>query len=378
MQRPPRILVIEDEAIVAADIRRTLMGMGYEVLETADSAKEAIDRATASRPDLALVDIHIKGDLDGIQTAEILRERFRVPVIYLTAFADETTVERAKWTEPVGYLLKPIKALELRSVVEVGLYKHAMETRLREREHQLEAANADLEAFNYTVAHDLRTPLTVIIGYSETLVLSAAKLDEAGTQQLLERIAAVGNRMAQTIDDLLKLATLTRVELKRTSTDLGGIAREVAEGLRQQQAAQVVDLSIAEPTLGMGDPGLLRSALENLLGNAFKFTSKQPNPKIEFGSVQKDGETIYFVRDNGAGFDMASTDKLFAPFQRLHKQNEYEGTGIGLACVQRIIQRHGGRIWAESTPGEGATFWFSLNESQDSETVTVGTPQILG
>jgi len=378
VQRPPRILVIEDEAIVAADIRRTLMGMGYEVLETADSAKEAIDRATASRPDLALVDIHIKGDLDGIQTAEILRERFRVPVIYLTAFADETTVERAKWTEPVGYLLKPIKALELRSVVEVGLYKHAMETRLREREHQLEAANADLEAFNYTVAHDLRTPLTVIIGYSETLVLSAAKLDEAGTQQLLERIAAVGNRMAQTIDDLLKLATLTRVELKRTSTDLGGIAREVAEGLRQQQAAQVVDLSIAEPTLGMGDPGLLRSALENLLGNAFKFTSKQPNPKIEFGSVQKDGETIYFVRDNGAGFDMASTDKLFAPFQRLHKQNEYEGTGIGLACVQRIIQRHGGRIWAESTPGEGATFWFSLNESQDSETVTVGTPQILG
>ena len=378
MQRPPRILVIEDEAIVAADIRRTLMGMGYEVLETADSAKEAIDRATASRPDLALVDIHIKGDLDGIQTAEILRERFRVPVIYVTAFADETTVERAKWTEPVGYLLKPIKALELRSVVEVGLYKHAMETRLREREHQLEAANADLEAFNYTVAHDLRTPLTVIIGYSETLVLSAAKLDEAGTQQLLERIAAVGNRMAQTIDDLLKLATLTRVELKRTSTDLGGIAREVAEGLRQQQAAQVVDLSIAEPTLGMGDPGLLRSALENLLGNAFKFTSKQPNPKIEFGSVQKDGETIYFVRDNGAGFDMASTDKLFAPFQRLHKQNEYEGTGIGLACVQRIIQRHGGRIWAESTPGEGATFWFSLNESQDSETVTVGTPQILG
>lgn len=360
MQRPPRILVIEDEAIVAADMRRSLMGMGYEVLETADSAKEAIERATASRPDLALVDIHIKGDLDGIQTAEILRERFRVPVIYVTAFADETTVERAKWTEPVGYLLKPIKILELRSVVEVGLYKHAMETRLREREQQLEIANADLEAFNYTVAHDLRTPLTVIAGFAETLLRSAAKLDEAKKQHLLERIATSSYRMSQTIEDLLKLASLTRVELKRTSTDLGLIAREVAEGLNQQHASRVVDISIAEPMLGMGDPGLLRSAIENLLGNAFKFTSKQPNPKIEFGSVQKDGATVYFVSDNGVGFDMASTDKLFAPFQRLHNQDEYEGTGIGLACVQRIIQRHGGRIWAESTPGEGATFWFSL------------------
>ena len=366
MQRPSRILVIEDEAIVAADIQRSLIDAGYEVLETASSAEEAIARASVLRPDIALIDIHIKGDLDGIETAQILRDRFEVPVIYLTAYADETTVERAKRTEPQGYLIKPIKILELRSAVEVGLYKHEMETRLRERELQLEAANADLEAFNYTVAHDLRGPLTVMIGFADTLLLSADKLDAKDQQQILERIAAASHRMSQTIDNLLKLASLTRVELERIPTDLGGIAREVADGLSQQHAARVVDISIAEPTLGIADPGLLRSALENLLGNAFKFTSKQPDPKIEFGSVAKDGETVYFVSDNGAGFDMDSSDssdKLFAPFQRLHDQQEFEGTGIGLACVQRIIQRHGGRIWAESTPGEGATFWFSLGET---------------
>lgn len=360
--------MVEDEAIVAADIRRSLIEIGYDVLETADSAEEAIARAVQLRPDLALVDIHIKGDLDGIETAQILRERFRVPVIYLTAYADETTVERAKMTEPLGYLLKPIKVLELRLAVEVGIYKHEMEIRLREREQQLEDANADLEAFNYSVAHDLRTPLTVIIGFAETLLESAAKLDEKEQQHLLERIAVGSRRMAQAIDALLRLASLTRVELERVPTDLGVIAREVADGLNHPDAARSVDLSITEPMIGIGDPGLLRSALENLLGNAFKFTSKQPDPKIEFGSVQKDGETVYFVSDNGAGFDMASTDKLFTPFQRLHGQQEFEGTGIGLACVQRIIQRHGGRIWAESSPGEGATFWFSLGKSEESET----------
>ncbi len=362
MQPPARILVVEDEAIVAADVRRSLIDMGYEVPETASSGEEAIASASKMRPDLALMDIHIKGDLDGIQTAEILRERFRVPVIYVTAYADEVTVERAKKTEPLGYLLKPIKILELRSVVEVGLYKHAMENRLREREQQLEAANVDLEAFSYTVAHDLRQPLSAIFGFAETLLRPEANLDEAQRRHIAERIARAAKRMSRLIDDLLKLGSLTRVELKRIPTDLAGLAREVAYELRQQDADRVVELSIAEPTRGIADPGLLRSVLENLLGNAWKFTSKEPKPKIEFGSVQEGGETVYFVSDNGAGFDMASANKLFVPFQRLHDPDEFEGTGIGLACVQRVIQRHGGRIWAESTPGRGATFWFSLGE----------------
>ncbi len=363
MQKPARILVVEDEAIVAADVRRSLIDMGYEVPDTASSGKEAIACATQMRLDLALMDIHIKGELDGIQTAEILRERFRVPVIYVTAYADEVTVERAKKTEPLGYLLKPIKVLELRSAVEVGLYKYAMETRLREREQQLEAANADLEAFSYTVAHDLRQPLFAIFGFAATLLRPEGNLDEAQRRHVAERIAAAGERMSRLIDDLLKLGTLTHVELKRISTDLGSIAREVAEELRQQDAARVVEISIAEPTRGIADPGLLRSVLENLLGNARKFTSKQPDPKIEFASIQEGGETLYFVRDNGAGFDMSSAKMLFVPFQRLHDAKEFEGTGIGLAFVQRIVQRHGGRIWAESTPGQGATFWFSLGES---------------
>lgn len=365
MQPPTRILVVEDEAIVAADIRRNLIDLGYEVMETASSAEEAIARASEMRPDLALMDIHIKGDLDGIETAEILRKRFRVPVIYVTAYADEMTVERAKKTEPQGYLLKPIKISELRSVVEIGLYKHSMDTRLRERDEQLEAANADLEAFSYSAAHDLRTPLTAIGGFAATLLKHAANLDEAERHDLTERIYSSSQRMGQIIDDLLKFASLTRVELRRIPTDLGAIAREVADGLSKQDSARVVELTIAEPALGMGDPGLLRSALENLLGNAWKFTGKVPDPKIEFGSVQEDGQTVYFVSDNGVGFDMASADKLFAPFQRLHDVRQFEGTGIGLAGVQRIIQRHGGRIWAESTPDEGATFWFSLGESED-------------
>lgn len=363
---PARILVVEDEAIVAADIRRSLMDMGYDVVQTAGSAEEAIDRASELRPDLALLDIHIKGKLDGIETAEILRKRFQIPVIYVTAYADEPTVERAKKTEPQGYLLKPIKLLELRSVVEVGLYKHAMETQLRERERELQVANADLEAFAYTVAHDLRQPLSVIGGLAQTLLLPDGKIDDVTRREAVERIGAAGKRMAQVIDDLLELACLTRAEMQRTLTDLGAVAREVADGLGIRDPDRVVDVSIAEPTQGMGDPGLIRSALENLLGNAWKFTSKKSSATIEFGSIHRNGEQTYFVRDNGVGFDMARAEKLFAPFQRLHDAREFEGTGVGLASVYRIVQRHGGRIWAESEPDQGATFWFTLGGSEDA------------
>jgi signal transduction histidine kinase len=219
---------------------------------------------------------------------------------------------------------------------------------------------AELEAFSYSVSHDLRAPLRGIDGFSQALLDDHLEsLDEEG-KQYLRRIRAGAQRMGQLIDDLLKLSKVTRSELRPTRVDLSQIAREVAEGLQQQDAARRVDLMVKEGLVARGDPRLLRVALENLLGNAWKFTSKLPSARIELGQKDADGRQVFFVRDNGAGFDMEYAEKLFGAFQRLHAMTEFPGTGIGLATVQRVIHRHGGKVWAEGAVGQGATFYFTL------------------
>jgi light-regulated signal transduction histidine kinase (bacteriophytochrome) len=237
-----------------------------------------------------------------------------------------------------------------------------LERRVLERTAELEAANRELEAFSYSVSHDLRAPLRSISGFSQALVEDVAeRLDERG-HDYLQRIQAATSRMSQLIDDLLALARVSRVELQRTSARLGEIARSCADVLQQNDPARQVSWSIPADLRADADPRLVKIAFENLLGNAWKFTRKQPEARIEVG-VQNNGERVYFVRDNGAGFDMAHAEKLFAPFQRLHTNADFEGTGVGLATVQRVIHRHGGRIWAEGTVGKGATFFFTLGET---------------
>jgi PAS domain S-box-containing protein len=236
-----------------------------------------------------------------------------------------------------------------------------LEQRVRERTAELAAANKELEAFSYSVSHDLRTPLRAIDGFSHALKEDCgAQLSEAG-QVHLQRVFAATQRMAQLIDDLLKLSRVSRAEVNKEDLDLSELAQRVVAELRQVQPGRAVEVVIAPDIHGQGDVALLGAVLENLLGNAWKFTGKTAAPRIEFGqTTDADGVPVYFVRDNGAGFDMAYVGKLFGAFQRLHTLAEFPGEGIGLATVQRIIRRHGGRVWAEGAVDQGATFYFTL------------------
>lgn len=236
---------------------------------------------------------------------------------------------------------------------------------LKQRSEELAAANRELEAFAYSVSHDLRAPLRAIDGFSQALLEDyGERLDGPGLDYL-RRVRAASQRMAALIDDLLQLSRLTRAPLQPRVVDLSSMAREILSELQEQQPDRFVQVDIQPGMQVWGDPGLLRTALQNLLDNAWKYTSKNAYARIEVGCDQTDGDTVFYVRDNGAGFDMRYADKLFGPFQRLHHPSEYEGTGIGLATVQRIIHRHGGRIWAESSPGQGATFYFRLATTSD-------------
>jgi len=238
--------------------------------------------------------------------------------------------------------------------------RKAAEETLRRYAAQLESANAELEAFAYSVSHDLRAPLRSLDGFSQALLEDYAdRLDAQGTDYL-QRVRSGSQRMAQLIDDLLNLSRVTRAQMRMGSVDLSALAEGIATELRKSDPSRRVEFAIAPALVVHADPGLLGVVLENLLGNAWKFTGKRLGARIELGVTPHNGRPTYFVRDNGAGFDMTYADKLFGAFQRLHGSGEFEGTGIGLATVQRIIHRHGGRIWAEAAPDHGATFYFTL------------------
>ena len=235
------------------------------------------------------------------------------------------------------------------------------------RTGQLQTANKELESFAYSVSHDLRAPLRAIDGFSQTVLEDCAPLlDDAG-RFAIERIRANAIRMGRLIDDMLHLARISHGELSPGPTDLGALARQIVAELREQQPDRNLDVRIAEGLVADVDPDFIRIALANLLSNAVKFTGNQAAPRIDFASETRDGEVVYYVRDNGAGFDMAYADQVFRPFERLHSQDEFPGTGIGLATVQRVIRRHGGRIWADAAIGRGATFFFTLRSEAGAE-----------
>ncbi|HML23168.1 MAG TPA: PAS domain-containing protein [Aggregatilinea sp.] len=249
---------------------------------------------------------------------------------------------------------------QIKAQDEIRSLNNELEQRVRERTSQLSAVNRELEAFSYSVSHDLRTPLRAIDGFSHALLEDYGDILSQEGRYYLERIRVASQRLGQLIDDLLKLSRLTRSEIQRMPTDLSDLAHSILEELRISQPKRHVQAVIQPKIIAEGDPRLLRVALENLLNNAWKFTSQTASAQIEFGTLDYEDERVYYIRDNGAGFDMTYADKLFGAFQRLHSTSEFEGTGIGLATVQRIIHRHGGRIWASSAVNEGATFYFTL------------------
>jgi signal transduction histidine kinase len=415
-----RILVVEDERIVARDLAGALLELGYAVPGTVATGEEAIERARDLRPDVVLMDIRLPGAIDGIQAAASIREQCHIPVIYLTAHSDDETLRRAMQTEPLGYLVKPFSPPQLRCAIEIALHRREINARLRERqqwlsarlrcgegaaggedsdaprvsylnlvaealagwrlgeaeferrlaEHieELEAANRELENFTCSVARDLRGPLRGIDGLSQSLIEDhAANLGPEGLKTL-NQVRQTAGRMRQvidnllllSIDDLLLLSRVSKAEPRKNLVDLSSIATDVVAELRQSIPQRTVKVILEKDVRVEGDASLLRIVLENLLGNAWKFTSQVEHARIEFGAIDREGNQVCFVRDNGAGFDMKQADQLFVAFHRLDSASQFDGNGLGLAIAQRAINRHGGRIWAEGALGRGATFYFAL------------------
>jgi signal transduction histidine kinase len=355
-----RILWADDNADMRDYVRR-LLAEQYDVVAVGDGL-EALARARTEPPDLVLTDVMMPG-LDGFGLLRALRGddlTRTVPVILLSARAGEEAAVEGLQAGADDYLAKPFSARELLARVRTHL-EQARARRAWARD--LEEANRELEAFSYSVSHDLRAPLRAIDGFSKALLADQAdRLDDEGRHHL-DRVRAATTRMSHLIDDLLNLSRLIRTPLRRQPVDLAELALTVLEELRRTDPTREVALEVEPELGGQADVRLMTVALENLLRNAWKFTSQRPRARITFGKVVRDGAPAFVVRDDGAGFDMAHAKHLFQPFQRLHRESEFPGTGIGLATVHRIILRHRGRLWAESAVDQGASFFFTLGDA---------------
>ncbi len=258
-------------------------------------------------------------------------------------------------------LLLVLGLLHLRKTARLERELRSAQDALAEQARRFDVSAKEMEGVSYAISHDLRAPLRIVEGFANIVLEDyGERLDGIGREHL-QRIVAAAARMNRMIDALLGMAQRTSRALQREQVDLSGLGRELADELRANDVARKVQFAIAPDLVADGDPVLLRIALQNLLGNAFKFTALAAPAQIAFGcDGERDGVPVYFVRDNGAGFDMRFADRIFGLFQRFHSQNEFPGTGIGLATVQRIVRKHGGAIWAESEPGKGACFYFTL------------------
>ncbi|HVW24996.1 MAG TPA: response regulator [Polyangiaceae bacterium] len=389
---PKRILAVDDSMTYLQEVSRVLRGDGYDVV-LARSGEEAIEMLAVQPVDCILLDLLMPG-LGGREACKRIKTSpvvGHIPLIILTAVEDPDSMLDGLGAGADDYISKASEFEILKARVRAqmrrkqfedehrrireALLKSELEAKAAQKAAEARAAlvaelkrkNRELEAFSYSVSHDLRAPLRGISGFSEALVRDYAdKLDERGLGYL-RRVQASAQRMGELIDDLLELSRVTRAELRRARVDLSKLARVVTEDLARKEPSRTVSVQIQEGLFVDGDSSLLRIVLENLLGNAWKFTARVPLARIEVSMTNQEDEPVYTVRDNGAGFDMKYVSKLFNPFQRLHGEAEYPGTGIGLATVHRIVDRHGGRIWADAASGAGATFYFTIPRADVSE-----------
>jgi signal transduction histidine kinase len=349
----PRVVWADDNADMRDYVTR-LLADHFEVVAVADG-EAALEATREQLPDLVLSDVMMPR-LDGFGLLAALRSDPRtqaVPVILLSARAGAEASTEGMNAGADDYLIKPFAARELvarvRTHVTLGRTRRAWAA-------ELERANKELEAFSYSVSHDLRAPVRAIAGFSEVLLEDDA-LDPSERRELLQRVHHSAQRMHAIIDDLLALSQVGRGELRREPVNLTAITRRIVGELRTRDPSRVVEVSVGEGLVAAADSRLVTIALENLLANAWKFTSRRPRAEITIAC--EDGR-VFEIRDNGAGFDMAGSTRLFEPFQRLHASSDFEGTGIGLAIVRRIVERHGGKVWAHGEIDRGATVRFTL------------------
>ncbi|MBI3072006.1 MAG: response regulator [Deltaproteobacteria bacterium] len=381
------ILLVDDQED-GLTVLEAILSPLRQNLVTARSGAEALRQMLALDFAAVILDVQMPG-MDGFEVANIVRKREKTkstPLIFLTAgHRTEASVFRGYAAGAVDYLFKPVEPEILKSKVSVfvdlarktelvrrqadALAAREAEARvlvgtLEQKNRALDALNKEIESFSYSVSHDLRAPLRGLDGFSQALLADYdAKLDDHG-RTFLHYIRDSAHKMSALIDGLLVLSRVTRSEVNRESVDLSVIASRVASRLQGPEPTRRAEFVIAEGLVADGDARLLEAVLENLLGNAWKFTRRCDVARIEVGRTRVEGVVAYFVKDNGAGFDAKYAKKLFGAFQRLHSDAEFEGHGIGLATVQRIVHRHGGQIWAEGVVDEGAKFTFTLGEGE--------------
>lgn len=509
LQTKTRVLVVEDEIIVSEDLQQRLVMLGFEVAGAADTAADAIELATATRPDVALMDIMLHGRPEGIDAAEHLRLRLDIPVIYLTAHSDAATLERAKRTDPAGYIVKPFDDSQLRVALQLAPARHELERKTRQvarwmtatltsigdaviatnirgeilllnsaaeeltgwtqqeaagkpcgdvlqlvnkatgqtledpatqaLRHGLmirldpgtvlrtrtgeerfvddsaspitddsgkvlgavvvlvdasnrvaaqdraqtltrqvaelmadkvkrDALGAEIEAFAVAVGQDLRRPLLTIAGFTELLAEKHREKLPVTGQLFLDQVRASALEMRRMVEDYLQFLKSNREQVTRhDAVDLTRLAHEIFDELSRRPGQKQARFVCETLPPVWGDKPMLRQLLGNLLGNALKYSARRGLPVVEVGATSDADFHTFFVRDNGVGLDLANAEKLFEPFHRFHDAAEFPGTGVGLAIVKRIVERHGGRIWAKSKPDAGATFFFTLPVQTNSE-----------
>lgn len=369
----PRLLVVDDEAALMHALCDTLRDRGYEV-EGFTSGEDALAALQQDRFDVLLTDLMMP-DLDGL---ELLRRALGIDSdlvgLIMTGQGTIGTAVEAMKSGALDYILKPFKLSAIMPVLSRALAVRRLraenaelQRRVQQRTAQLEAANRELEAFSYSVSHDLRAPLRKLEAFSGILVSDFEEALPEEARSLLERITANARRMSQLVEDLLRFSRLSQQPVTRTLVDLQALVQEVTDELLREERNAHVSVQVGPLPERVADAALLRQAFSNLLSNAMKFSRHREDAKIEVGAEQQEDEYVFFVRDNGSGFDMKHAHKLFEVFQRLHSGGEVEGTGIGLSLVQRIIHRHGGRIWAYAEVDRGATFYFTLPPPDPAE-----------
>jgi len=364
-----KLLIVDDEAAQMKALCNTLEDEGYATTGFT-FAKDALSELRSQPFDLVLTDLMMP-EMDGIALLRAAREiDSNVVGIVMTGHGAIDTAVEAMKAGALDYILKPFKLSGILPVLSraLGVRRLRMENeelqrRVRERTTELEAANKELEAFSYSISHDLRAPLRSVGAFSSILLQEHSSKMPAEARRLLDIVTTSARRMEQLIEDLLRFSRLSRQPLSKQPVDIPALVHAILEELRQQESERHIEVKVGEVPNCVGDPSLLKQVFVNLLSNAFKFTRQKEKAIVEVGCQQQEGETVYFVRDNGAGFDARYAEKLFGVFQRLHSAEQFEGTGVGLSIVQRIVQRHGGRIWAEGKVDEGATFYFTLPDS---------------